>query len=602
MPSPAPSSFPQILSDAIESIGSGQRPNVSTFHFFDNAPNPILVFEDMVIGLPLFSTVAEAITKVAPQHWYPWISTEVLPLVLKGVSVDQSMPVGFELTKMSLYKEGTHSPHLQDFADSIPSDLSEPDLIARMEMVLPSKFTGGSISHSNEGSERSFDLGGPQSLLRTSCIAWYPGVQRFVAPINNGYILILEYKITLKDATYEKHSYATADQKFEDLAHVLRFWDNGHIVKALIKSVEMFEGIDITKFMSLLDSAQDIGFEIYLARTKRHITTKKKPARANTISDSGNDSTGDIKIEKAEKNRNNTRENASFLQDAFWSPVDIAQGRWIKFGDNLVTLLEQEFVKNAIKYNGDYGPYIALLIFYATEERRLDLLRKLIKIVLGLDENTEGLDNRVKLLLSLCKARESGQLLDVLTAETEIAVLLSMDMISNLSIRLGEGRFAESEKILRAHEILFKILGNFSGQFLRYHIKGSKPPSTPCLNFKNALYCIGFSSPSPRLFGKCMEKSLIDLAAWVMVVKFLSKALRSANVSPITRRFPLIFKKIVLSHILSGSGPKLAQNEKIDYRLPPVRAPGAKACCSNCQELDDFCKILYHWNWNYSWG
>ncbi|KAL7266454.1 hypothetical protein RUND412_010999 [Rhizina undulata] len=176
MPSPAPSSVRQLLSDAIESIGSGQRPNVSNFHFFENAPNPILVFEDMAIGLPLFSTVAEAITKVAPQHWDPWISTEVLPLVLKGLSMDESIPVGFELTKMSLYKEGTQSPHLQD-------DLYEPEVIERMAMVLPSKFTGGSISLLKERSEDSFNLAGPQSLRRTSCIVWYSGVQRSVAPI-----------------------------------------------------------------------------------------------------------------------------------------------------------------------------------------------------------------------------------------------------------------------------------------------------------------------------------------------------------------------------------------------------------------------------------
>ncbi|KAL7268149.1 hypothetical protein RUND412_009238 [Rhizina undulata] len=734
MPSPAPSSIPQLLSDAIESIGSGQRPDISTFHFFDNAPNPILVFEDMVIGFPLFSTVAEAITKVAPQvgmdsqstvsgphelqangieilsqHWDPWISTEVLPLVLKGLSMDESMPVGFELTKMSLYKEGTQSPHLQD-------DLSEPDVIARMAMVLPSKFTGGSISLSNERSERSFDLGGPQSLLRTSCVAWYPGVQRSVAPITNGYILILEYKITLKDATYKKPSYATEDQKIEDLARVLRLWDkyasheespkilgwilnSEHIGKALIESVEMFEGIDKTRFMSLLDLAQDIGFEIYLARTKLHTTTKKIPARANTNSDSGNDTTGDIvetsciaqelvnaktggglppflkwkmdpnndiipcgffgrhdaqKIEKAEKNGSNTPENVSchtaillwpssvhikvvmngfsgyqiysalFLQEAFWSPVDIAQGRRIKFGDNLFTLLEQEFEKNAIEYNGDYGPYIALLIFYATEERRLDLLRKLIKMcqlsalsVLGLAENTEGLDNQVNLLLSLCDARESGQLLAVLTAETEIAVLLSMDMISNLSIRLGEGVFQEFvlpnlEKSFARTKFWLKYWDIFPASFsdtiskvVAHHQPG----------FSTTSKTHHIASASPRLFGKCMDRSLIDLAASVMVrvaelpeyktsaakklgaahkntfvqvVKFLSKALRSANVSPLTSPFPLIFKKIVLRHILPGLGPKLTQNEKIDYRLPPVTAPGAEACCSDCQELDDF--------------
>ncbi|KAL7268280.1 hypothetical protein RUND412_009101, partial [Rhizina undulata] len=327
MPSPAPSSIPQLLSDAIESIGSGQPPDVSTFHFFDNAPNPIHVIEDMTIGYPLFSTVAESITKVAPQvgmdsqstvsgphelqangitilsqHWDPWISTEVLPLVLKGQSMDESMPVGFELTKMSLYKEGTQSPHLQD-------DLSEPDVIPRTAMVLPSKFTGGSISFSNERSECSFDLGGPQSLHSTSCVAWYPGIQRSVAPITNGNILILEYKITLKDATYKKPSYATEDQIVENLARVMRLWDkcashekspkilgwivnSEHIGKAFIESEEMFEGVDETRFMSLLDLALDIWFEIYLARTKLHTTTKRIHARANTNSDFGNDSTG----------------------------------------------------------------------------------------------------------------------------------------------------------------------------------------------------------------------------------------------------------------------------------------------------------------------
>ncbi|KAL7266220.1 hypothetical protein RUND412_011244 [Rhizina undulata] len=516
MPSPAPSSIPQLLSDAIESIGSGKRPDVSTFHFFDNAPNPILVSEDMVIGLPLVSTVAEAIMKVAPQRWDPWIRTEVLPLVLKGLSMGKSMPVGFELTKMSLYKDGTQA--LEKFADSVISDLSEPGVIARMSMVLPSKFTGGSISRSNERSERSIDLGGPQSLLRTSFLAWYPGVQHSVAPIINGYILILEYKITLKDVTYKKPSYATEDHKIEDLARVLRLWDkyasheespkilgwimnSEYIGKALIESVEMLEDIDKTRIMSLLDLAQDIGFEIYLARTKLHITTKKKSARANTNSDSGNDSTGDIvetsciaqELVNANKNGSNTLSeyvcchtaillwpssvhikvvingfsgyqiySALFLQEAFWSPVDITQGRRMTFGDNLFILLEQEFEKNAIEHNGDYGSYIAMLIFYATEQRRLDLLRKLIKmcqlttlsypqldhiklcfgseafrsVVLGLAENTKGLDNQVNLLLSLCETRESGRLLSILTAETEIAVLLSIDLRSNPSIHL----------------------------------------------------------------------------------------------------------------------------------------------------------------------
>ncbi|KAL7265913.1 hypothetical protein RUND412_011557, partial [Rhizina undulata] len=274
MPSPAPSSIPQLLSNAIESIGSGQPPNVSTFHFFDNAPNPIHVIEDMTIGYPLFSTVAEAITKIAPKHWDPWLSTEVLPLVLHGLSMDKSMPIGFELTKISLYKEGTQSPLLQD-------DLSEPEVIPRMAMVLPSKSTGGSISLSNERSERSFDLRRPQSLQRSSCVAWYPGIQRSVAPITNGYILILE--LWDKCASHEESP--------KILGWIV---NSEHIGKAFIESVEMFEGVDKTRFMSLLDLAQDIGFEIYLARTKLHTTTMKIPAQANTNSDSGNDLTGDI--------------------------------------------------------------------------------------------------------------------------------------------------------------------------------------------------------------------------------------------------------------------------------------------------------------------
>ncbi|KAL7272259.1 hypothetical protein RUND412_004945 [Rhizina undulata] len=112
-----------------------------------------------------------------------------------------------------------------------------------------------------------------------------------------------------------------------------------------------------------------------------------------------------------------------------------------------------------------------------------------------------------------------------------------------------------------------------------------------------------------------MDRSLIDLAASVMVkvaelpeyktfaakklgaahkntfvqvVQFLYKSLRSANVSRLTSPFPLIFKKIVLRHMLPGLGPKVTQNEKIDYRLPHVTAAGAEACCNDCQELDDF--------------
>ncbi|KAL7272260.1 hypothetical protein RUND412_004946 [Rhizina undulata] len=90
--------------------------------------------------------------------------------------------------------------------------------------------------------------------------------------------------------------------------------------------------------------------------------------------------------------------------------------------------------------------------------------------VSGLVENTEGLYNQVKLLISLCDAREFGQLLVVLTAETEIAVLLSMHMISNLSIRLGEGVFQEFmlpnlEKSFARTKFWFKYWDIFPASF-----------------------------------------------------------------------------------------------------------------------------------------
>lgn len=146
-------------------------------------------------------------------------------------------------------------------------------------IVLPSRFTGGSLHLSHSGQTKSIDIS-PYSPSATSVLAWYTDVYHSVHPILSGYRLALSYNlIHPPNSTIPKPILPQMGPVVERLKHVLLSWRQTSDDLEFEKLVYIFEhqysqnnlkadalkGRDAHVMGLLQPIGEQLGFQMYLA-------------------------------------------------------------------------------------------------------------------------------------------------------------------------------------------------------------------------------------------------------------------------------------------------------------------------------------------------
>lgn len=121
------------------------------------------------------------------------------------------------------------------------SSTDRRNLFATILFVLPSHFTGGSISVSHEDFSAEYETVG-NTILETQVVCWYTGVAYKIAPITTGHRLVLAY-----------HIYNTAQNPCPTLPSTSSL--SARLTKVLLAWKRDRTGQSPTKLLYLLDGA-----------------------------------------------------------------------------------------------------------------------------------------------------------------------------------------------------------------------------------------------------------------------------------------------------------------------------------------------------------
>lgn len=162
-------------------------------------------------------------------------------------------------------------------------------MFGTLMVILPSFYTGGAVLLSHAGVQKKFDFGGPASLINTSYAAWYTDILHSVLPVTLGYRFALSYNMVHKGSTAIPRLPNT-QARVEELGQVLRTWnwnaddpDSPNLVGWMLdheyseqalksRKIEALKGADKHRGLALLDLAEKLGYELYLAQMEYQVT------------------------------------------------------------------------------------------------------------------------------------------------------------------------------------------------------------------------------------------------------------------------------------------------------------------------------------------
>jgi hypothetical protein len=151
-------------------------------------------------------------------------------------------------------------------------------MFATIVIVLPSKFTGGSLHLSHSGQSKVVDIQ-TLSSSTTSVLAWYTDVYHSVHPVLSGYRLALSYNlIHPPNSQVPKPILPQLDAVYDEIRQVLLSWRQNseeHVTKLAYVfdheysqsnlKAEALKGSDARTLALLQPIAETLGFQIYLA-------------------------------------------------------------------------------------------------------------------------------------------------------------------------------------------------------------------------------------------------------------------------------------------------------------------------------------------------
>ncbi|PFH45840.1 hypothetical protein AMATHDRAFT_43930 [Amanita thiersii Skay4041] len=198
-----------------------------------------------------------------------------------GAAHDSSPP-RIEFYKLLLYQTGSH---FLAHRDTPKAD----GMFATMIILLPSRYTGGEVHLTHAGEKKVFDFS-VSSYFGSAVLAWYTDVIHEVKPITSGYRLALSYNIIHTSTQISRPVVAEMDGTPVTLKNILRKWkhdmyqnlpDKEYVVyvlkhkycqNELERGISCLKGEDAYKLHGVISIARDMGFSVYMAHLKYHIT------------------------------------------------------------------------------------------------------------------------------------------------------------------------------------------------------------------------------------------------------------------------------------------------------------------------------------------
>ncbi|KAH9849223.1 hypothetical protein C2E23DRAFT_888412 [Lenzites betulinus] len=310
---------PSDIKGELAGILGGDLEFAGTFSFnktYPTAPNPALNIDGLgTIGLPLSTRDAAAIKSCSEQAPFGKVDQTIVDTSVRDTwEIDAAKVVHFandswelfmqqtvrdvcevlgvnfaaskpraELYKLLLYETGSHFlPHVD--TEKVNG------MFATIVVVLPSKFTGGTVHVKHGDLHSEYDSSGG-SLTNTSVLAWYTDVEHEVKAITSGYRLALSFNLI--HTTDALRPAMNASSLPFQLQHVLRSWSRaddrsdaphkiihllGHKYSLAALSGSALKGVDAHLVAILEDIGKRYGIRLGLANL---VCTERGSAQDN---------------------------------------------------------------------------------------------------------------------------------------------------------------------------------------------------------------------------------------------------------------------------------------------------------------------------------
>jgi hypothetical protein len=153
-------------------------------------------------------------------------------------------------------------------------------MFATIVIILPSKFTGGSLKLSHARESTIVDAA-PHSLFATHVAAWYTDVYHSVSPVQSGYRLALSYNLIHTNAPSLKPTLAGMSVEAQELRHVMLSWKQAYDPEKIIYLLDhmyseynlrasTLKGKDAARVAHLRAVAEELRFRVCLVTAELH--------------------------------------------------------------------------------------------------------------------------------------------------------------------------------------------------------------------------------------------------------------------------------------------------------------------------------------------
>ncbi|KAJ7168366.1 hypothetical protein C8R43DRAFT_1060675 [Mycena crocata] len=235
--------------------------------------------------------------------WQSWIRDVAGATVLDGLRascVDNS--VDYIFNKLLIHDANSQ---LQCEATVIAKDQ-----MGSLVVLLPSRFTGGTLGLRHDGQVKHMDLSG-QSDVATSIVASYAGVEQTMSQVTSGYRLSLVYDITHRGP--RPPTLEDLDSPKQRLRRIMRVWKedlNAPRVLACLLRNKYFPGVtfdataltgsDAVLLSTLHSLSREMQFSVYLAHIEVSVsmnTAADSSGACDYSADWSEESFADVEVE-----------------------------------------------------------------------------------------------------------------------------------------------------------------------------------------------------------------------------------------------------------------------------------------------------------------
>ncbi|KAJ3484093.1 hypothetical protein NLI96_g5882 [Meripilus lineatus] len=272
---------PEDIRSGLEEALSTRLDFIGAFSFsktFTDAPNPSLDIQGLgTIGVPLSNHDAEAIKSMAEQAPFGMGAKSVIDKTVRDTWEIDAKLITFGNPRWTDFMQNSVKQAWSHFLPHVDTEKVD-GMFATVVVVLPSRYTGGTVCVSHNGVDITYDCS-QTSLNTTTVMAWYTDVMHEIKPITSGYRLAISFNL-IHTTNFLRPALATNAAFIGKVKEVLDSWvemqEESEVLEKIVFLLDhryskanlrgsALKGMDDLRVSLLQQVCNEVGFSLGLA-------------------------------------------------------------------------------------------------------------------------------------------------------------------------------------------------------------------------------------------------------------------------------------------------------------------------------------------------